>query len=618
MATTVYYNDVTLHNVVTRNWNEECVYDQSGTDLLSQKFSLTFEGIVHAATPGVAYIAESRQGLTPYETGVAGMKAIRRLLEQPRGELLVDVNGTALLRCVATTEATAFDPDRDVDNGPKPKGVTISRVVNDTYRVAFAVECCKVECTDGRPVGPVLNNRWSVSESMDADYFTERTISGRIRCSGTVDTAAFRPFCIPDLEDGFKREKIDYAVSANLLDADYSITDKQVHYSPPWPATKFEITHNEETGSGFEFFSDVSVNVEGHPGASKKDLISIAVMMAESRLQLAGKEHGSNYMLESAAIVDHIGERNQVSFRMRIKSLLDKDSLGEWLTNLKKSIGSDLELPRITSTVDKNGNVIAAAYDKIKSWPPNAYGYIPHGSQRSPAALFIFHCFLQKPCDNTHGIQEVPKAEYNQPSNENEFQQGEVQVMGRQVEQLPDAPEDQYTLEARESLYTYARAETNWTADGVRAHLPLARIYEAQEVPGDEDTAVIVEIGPVMSKQVVTWDAERVGKWPEIMNPVDSWEDGSLKGKLINHWVRGFPARICADGHQKTFRLTAHYEYALNRRPTETEKHHMGRLPNLKEVQDEEVMIPNEVYSEGINVYSHTAQPGGNQQSFSR
>ena len=47
MATNVTYNGVELHNCLTRQWVQEVVYDESGTDMIGHRFGLRFECILH-------------------------------------------------------------------------------------------------------------------------------------------------------------------------------------------------------------------------------------------------------------------------------------------------------------------------------------------------------------------------------------------------------------------------------------------------------------------------------------------------------------------------------------------------------------------------------------------
>ena len=167
MSTNVYYNGVQLHNVVTREWDQEVVYDDSRTDVVMHRFKLRFEGLIHAITAD-----ETGAIQTPVWTAV-GWGADRRFairsvayqdiasaLSMSRGVLMVtrvSADGTeeVFFRCVPVYE-NLNDPERDVDNGPKPLGFSILKIIGSSLlRVAFAV--------------------WKGSEGFDAARFAPRT-----------------------------------------------------------------------------------------------------------------------------------------------------------------------------------------------------------------------------------------------------------------------------------------------------------------------------------------------------------------------------------------------------------------------------------------------------------
>ncbi len=124
MATTVTYNGVTIHNVVTRRWDQEIVYDDSDTDTIGARFSLDFEGIIHAQVPTGGGLTS-----TPAHTTGAGIgnnpisateayKSARARLSEPREDLVVRFGGEVAL-LVTSSERSEVD-SMDVNHGPKP------------------------------------------------------------------------------------------------------------------------------------------------------------------------------------------------------------------------------------------------------------------------------------------------------------------------------------------------------------------------------------------------------------------------------------------------------------------------------------------------------------------
>jgi len=48
---------------------------------------------------------------------------------------------------------------------------------------------------------------------------------------------AFRDIVLPPLQAGLRRNSMDFLVDEIGLNVEYTIIDKEVHYSPPKPAT---------------------------------------------------------------------------------------------------------------------------------------------------------------------------------------------------------------------------------------------------------------------------------------------------------------------------------------------------------------------------------------------
>ncbi len=148
-------------------------------------------------------------------------------------------------------------------------------MINSTVlRVRFSIECHVTYCGTGYRGGKrnskvILSNRWSVAEQLDSAFFTTRTINGTLRLARAINTDELghyhKPTVIPPLEDGFRRDRIEYSVEPNGLTCTYTVTDKQVHAAAPPPGAKMDIIHKESAVNQSAFFSDVSIRIEGGP-----------------------------------------------------------------------------------------------------------------------------------------------------------------------------------------------------------------------------------------------------------------------------------------------------------------------------------------------------------------
>lgn len=603
MATTVTYNGITLHNVVTRRFDQEITYDQSGTDLIGHKFSLSFEGILHAQrvplSLSTAYIAPI--GISSANSAAAVYDTVKRLLGQPRGLLIVQFGGQTVLSAgpTAISGETAVGRgglDPDVDNGPKPRRVAISHVSgNSVYRVSFDIDCTLSLCSPGRS-NMVLSNRWQIVESMDANFFVERRIQGRMRLSSShgVGGHAFKHVIVPGLEIGFARKRVEFAVEENGLDCTYTIVDNQVHTSAPWPATKMSARHTEATSDGVKFISDVYVRLDGPPHVDKRLLIERAVQIADNRLNFIEQttstgEDEPQMLIEFAQITDHIGEEATVELNIRVQQLR---TAGEFLTHVRKEVlGTPLALEQLK---DDAGDINGTEYDPRLSPYPALYGYDPHGGERRPAVLLLLQCYLQNPCINIHspsqGQQEADNE--NTPEREREGTQVEERPPGSiEEEQL-----DRYSDSARAALYTMSKITTQYVTQDMKVAMPISRIVPARNIQAP--TNVIFDLCEPQAYKKIDIDVERAGQLPELPEPHAVITDGTLVATRKSKDERLYPPVLSADGRHQIFRIEATYWYILNRPPLDGEQLRIGRHPNTQGLVS--FVSPNQLYESSL------------------
>lgn len=264
-ATRVYYNGVTMNDVLTQQWDEEVVYDNSGTDPLYTKVRLKFTGILHTEDrdESLPYISGPFSSIvTTVETRI---EEFRQRMMLPRGEFSLTCNGNFMLQVTGSESQTPASAVTllDVRNGPKPISFEISNVWGGrVFRVSWTVEICIQRFCFGAS-SPVLNNRWSVAESIDAKKYLTRTIRGELRLASyqPLSPMIYKALVIPELEDGFRCESIEYSVSPDGLTCQYSVVDKQIDLAAPWPAAEVDVRHTESTNNGVTLISSASANL---------------------------------------------------------------------------------------------------------------------------------------------------------------------------------------------------------------------------------------------------------------------------------------------------------------------------------------------------------------------
>jgi len=586
MSTHVIYNGIELHNCLTRKWDQTCIYDESGTDLIGHKFDLQFEAILNVQSINTTY---GTQWVAPAD-GSGATAAIESLFQfaslrlmQNRGELLIKLGDKGLVRCNPTLGNTLYDPDRDVDNGPKPYNVSIQKIVsNNIIRVSFGIRFTKIGCPKGGAPQTVINNRWSVDETMDENFFTTRTISGRIKFSHLVAAHGVKKMVVPPLETGFKRESINFNALPTGLEADYSVTDKQVMEAAPWPATRISGSHSEATENGLIVVSSVNVRLDGSPNSDQATLMARALQVVESRLGILSSTANKDYLIRGAVLIKHFGTPNTVEARVTIQRTLVEPTLKAHFAGVFTRVVKPLEVPPLQGHV----------YNTLKSPVPlGAWGEFPHGGKRDPATLFLLHCYLQEPCGGYHGFRQ---ADYYATDPPEESGQRQTIIRGRYVPELPTLTETGLSSTAGKAIYTLARAETTYVTNPMRTQMPIAHTGTSSS---DVDTSVVFDLARPQCYREMRVEAERVGQWPEIPAHPDTYTDGTLDGRLLKYWDREFAPSLTPDGISRIFKVQAYYRYALNRPPENDEPTNVGVLPFTKYTNADNEFMRNTIYS---------------------
>ena len=113
-----------------------------------------------------------------------------------------------------------------------------------------------------------------------------------------------------------------------------------------------------------------------------------------------------------------------------------------------------------------------------------------------------------------------------------------------------------------------------------------------------KDTTIVFRLGGGQCRRIIDVDIERAGAWPEVPPPVDSYEDGELRGTLLKHWIEPHAPSLTVNGMTLIYRVTAHYVYAMNRPPTLQEKLRVGVAPHtsIKQADPESHFDPTHAY----------------------
>lgn len=537
---TLEYGSHTIRKIQTISCDQEVVYDPlSGNDRAYVKFRITVEGILHSHTA-------SSIGFTPISSPGSASSAPQWIsaseaMMRPRQDFLLVQGGETKLEAKGAGESVFNVNQQDVNSGPKPISFRTVKQLGTVEKVQFTIEVCLNWCESNANSTGILYNKWSLIQSYDNNWIETRTIQGQLRTISTnVSPQSFRGLFFPQLQAGFRREDIRVNVHPNGLQADYTITDRQIHRSAPSPAIRFEGHHSLGTNDGVNSFSEVVVRMTGQPTASAKPLLERCSQVIFSRLKIGKNDFlAGRFLIENISFLEHL-DRNEVEARVRIRHIgeasfflgLDKITLGE----------EDLD-----QVID---------YDPRISLVPPPYGIL--GLQGA------FVSYLQDSCSAEKGY---PQTQDTTTEGEDESRDdSETNVTVTEGELQDNDP--QYSQDHLEAQYTHYQIQSRYTVLDERIHLPIADTNP----PGGTPTVASVPVHGGLAYRNVTVEAQRVGQWPLLPNGSDYNEPYGAEARLIM-WEPEFLApKLTADGETYiyTVRLVARWVLSYPPGPTDT------------------------------------------------
>lgn len=535
--TWIRYGDVILKNVLVRSWAQESVFDESGTDQRCQKHVISVEAYCvrtgATATPPITQASEvigmfldSNQDYAPDSNKSAPMNQhnIRAQLLKPRQRFIftlgmaADGTGGDVMFNVAAQPRSGTNLDGyDVKNGPKPLRCVISNIAgNESMRVRWDIEVNVAECSDGLNPGNtsgILSNRWSMTDDIDRNFSTTRTIQGRlITSNGNLSPHQFRGWVVPRLQQGFRREKMSFTASADGLQLDYTIIDQEVGYSAPAPATSWELRHTEAMGDGKMIRTSASVSLRGPRDVSHGSLITLAVYCLHAKTWKGLQPN--QYIMDDFQITDYYSDdAHGIDASCAItRAVSDKgeDVVGDMVRFATDRIGRPIKDADLAAGgIGYNSNRSKGGYDNDAILTE---GPLPITS--------AFIQYLQTPCDDTHatGDAEPPS------KDETERDRGTTDITERVVDALPEKDETQISDSHFENPYTHYRVISKYLTDEHIVGLPIASQMPVGSSSGSSSsggtgskrTQGFVMLAPPTSRRIIRLEAQRLGRQPQL------------------------------------------------------------------------------------------------------
>jgi hypothetical protein len=251
-------------------------------------------------------------------------------------------------------------------------------------------------------------------------------------------------------------------------------------------------------------------------------------------------------------------------------------------------------------------------YDAAKSPVPNPWGYNPDGTGRvSQIANLALQCFVQAPCGGSNRWIYQSQAA-GEPTGQNP-QQPPTQT-DTTVYNYPNLPSyspgslpDLQSTANQTAMFTHAAGETILTLDPLRVPLPIAG--DPTQYDGASDTCVLITLGWPQARITFHVEAERVGQWPAVPEPVPSFTMKGITGNLISAVLTPMPPTTDATSTSKILHVSARITYALNRPPARTDTIPLGVLQWTEYTPSQNALQLLSIYDAGVQPFSGGKSP---------
>jgi hypothetical protein len=626
--TVVIYNDITLVNCLTRRFEQEVIPDDSRTDVLKHHFVVRVVGYCTAESfntigkPTVYVDADpTTKNFNPnYNSAALQFRTVRHQLGEYRKKFQMFLGaddlgdgGQPLLEAHpwdGTSQDMSADPDFDVENGPKPRVLSVTHVsADEVVRVEFEIEIWKLECdpgtqSSGTPL-KVLSNRWSVIDQLDREFMTTRTYDGILKMALPAGSPNdFRGWVVPSIQAGMRRENMTFRISEDNLTLRYTIVDREVVYSAPLPATAFSYSHTETALKNKTMgYGTIEVSATAPRDYARTQLIALVAAIIDSQLILTNldpKQTLVHNFVEEYSITDQVGQDGSSWVHGHCRVMRAK-LVNRFHETFSKRIGKPLDSQFSPFKYGDPNDPNSVPYDKDydSNYSYNGYPDANTGDPADPltsgevSPATAFACYLQDSCRaDEHRISKT------QLQNGDSYQFGDATkktdiVIRRDQDLTEDQNPPLENIDHVTSPYTHYRQDSRIYLDTGMVQLPLAQGQnqggglgsggtgepgggglsgQTYYQGGGQQSCVICSLwGPLYSRVVIV-EAERVGQWPLLPAAQDVAAGGdsgqSYNQILLCHKVVAQTRDRTADD-QIIYRVNAEYEFALDSFPSQ-------------------------------------------------
>ena len=297
-----WYNGVEISKPEITTIGCAAVYDSADASVMFTRMTYRVKGIV--ATDQTYSMAEN-------------LVYLRQMLLAPRRGLEV-VIGDDVINIGDGYAVEAFD---DV-GGPKPRRCEFTEIIGTRYAyVTYEIEVGLQEGCDN--TGSVISHVYTVSHDLDSRFYTTRTVRGTIRVRQTAtppenNADVFRGLAAPALPAGFQRKSMTFLLSADQLQLDYTIQDKELFRVAPPSACEARATFTTQM-SNYIWYSHFTMELKGNKQQDQLSMFNDIFKVASSRINF----DDATLFIQQASIDEDLYD-NVVRFQITVMNAVGK------------------------------------------------------------------------------------------------------------------------------------------------------------------------------------------------------------------------------------------------------------------------------------------------------
>lgn len=229
---------------LTLGFNQEAVYDESGTDMECVRITISGQCVLSAPLFPTGELDDDESGDSD-DPAITNPKL--RLITNfmtPRKNLSFTVNGQQMIPQLDGDEYS--NTKVDARNGPLPQYFNVTQLTEKSFLCNLAIVSHWAEKSFLTDNSNILSHRWTDSVDIDQNHYTTMTRTGKIKVSSAAYTSSGGAGSIDGLRKslmttgirpGFVRRSSRYTLHPSGLEMGYAFTDVEEFRMPPKPVT---------------------------------------------------------------------------------------------------------------------------------------------------------------------------------------------------------------------------------------------------------------------------------------------------------------------------------------------------------------------------------------------